>query len=473
MTRKQIRRVAVIGAGISGVVTAAHLLQNGIEVVVFERNPAAGGVWLHDDRQPLEPPFPSIKPSIADQPDTTPGSPNEHVTLKHAPPGPAYDSLKNNVPTPLMRVKLGPWPEGTPDYVSHTVMKEYIQTISQSTGVEGVTIYGARVTDVYKKGDAWRVHWSVLRDRAGVAERYHDESVFDAVVVASGHYHAPRVPDIPGLADAKSRWPARIAHSKVYRKPDAYKDKTVLLIGGGVSSTDIARDVGPYVKTVYQSTRNGDFDIPATMLPENGVRVGEISTLETQENTDSQPFTVHLKTGQTLHGIDNIIICTGYHITLPFLQPYHDDDTAPEDADETILVTDGTQVHNLHKDIFYIPDPSLAFVGIPYYTATFTLFEFQAIAVAAVFAGVATLPDDMRVEYLEKKRQLGSGRKFHSLRDREEEYVRELVEWVNDGRVKRGLPEIEGHTRSWREAKAAQSERLRMIFGYDSGKGKR
>lgn len=103
MTRKQIRRVAVIGAGISGVVSAAHLLQNGIEVVVFERNPAAGGVWyasripshysssfsarLHDDRQPLEPPYPSIKPSIADQPDITPGSPNEHVTLKHAPPG--------------------------------------------------------------------------------------------------------------------------------------------------------------------------------------------------------------------------------------------------------------------------------------------------------------------------------------------------------------------------------------------------
>jgi cation diffusion facilitator CzcD-associated flavoprotein CzcO len=40
-----IRRVAVIGAGISGVVSAGHLLAAGLEVTVFERNQAAGGVW--------------------------------------------------------------------------------------------------------------------------------------------------------------------------------------------------------------------------------------------------------------------------------------------------------------------------------------------------------------------------------------------------------------------------------------------
>jgi cation diffusion facilitator CzcD-associated flavoprotein CzcO len=40
------KRVAVIGAGISGVVAAAHLLAvGGLDVTVFERNKAAGGVW--------------------------------------------------------------------------------------------------------------------------------------------------------------------------------------------------------------------------------------------------------------------------------------------------------------------------------------------------------------------------------------------------------------------------------------------
>ena len=46
---------------------------------------------------------------------------------------------------------------------------------------------------------------------------------FDAVVMASGHYNAPRIPDIEGLEQWKERWPDRVQHSKGYRKPDVYK----------------------------------------------------------------------------------------------------------------------------------------------------------------------------------------------------------------------------------------------------------
>jgi ACS family pantothenate transporter-like MFS transporter len=38
-------RVAIIGAGISGIVTAAHLKNAGFSVTVFERAKVAGGVW--------------------------------------------------------------------------------------------------------------------------------------------------------------------------------------------------------------------------------------------------------------------------------------------------------------------------------------------------------------------------------------------------------------------------------------------
>jgi NADPH-dependent 2,4-dienoyl-CoA reductase/sulfur reductase-like enzyme len=40
------KRVAVIGAGLSGIVSAKHLKESGIEVVVFERSRQAGGNWL-------------------------------------------------------------------------------------------------------------------------------------------------------------------------------------------------------------------------------------------------------------------------------------------------------------------------------------------------------------------------------------------------------------------------------------------
>jgi ribulose 1,5-bisphosphate synthetase/thiazole synthase len=39
------KRVAVIGAGISGVVAAAHMKNDGLDVTVFERSSAAGGIW--------------------------------------------------------------------------------------------------------------------------------------------------------------------------------------------------------------------------------------------------------------------------------------------------------------------------------------------------------------------------------------------------------------------------------------------
>ena len=44
MTHKP-KRIAVIGAGVSGVTTAKHLKASGIDVVVYERSSGCGGVW--------------------------------------------------------------------------------------------------------------------------------------------------------------------------------------------------------------------------------------------------------------------------------------------------------------------------------------------------------------------------------------------------------------------------------------------
>lgn len=41
----EVRRVGVVGAGVSGVAAAAHLKRAGLDVTVFERSSVAGGVW--------------------------------------------------------------------------------------------------------------------------------------------------------------------------------------------------------------------------------------------------------------------------------------------------------------------------------------------------------------------------------------------------------------------------------------------
>lgn len=153
-------------------------------------------------------------------------------------------------------------------------------------------------------------------------------------------------------------------------------------------------------------------------------------------------------------------------MVLPFLPQFTNGNLSITEPDNSVLVTDGTQVHNLHRDIFYIPDPTLAFVGIPFYTATFTLFEFQAIAVAAFLSGRARLPstEELRTEYQDKVAAKGYGRSFHSLKGEEVEYVQGLVDWVNAGRESQGLSLIEGHTPQWLEEKRLHVERLNAIW---------
>ncbi|KAF1967408.1 dimethylaniline monooxygenase [Bimuria novae-zelandiae CBS 107.79] len=467
------RRVAVIGAGISGVVSAAHLQQEGLDVTVFERSSAAGGVWLYDKRVPLEPAYPSVVASKAenygDDPTLTLRE-TETERLRHAPPGPCYVGLKNNISTSLLTTTLNPFPAGTEQYVSHAVLKDYIQDTAVKTGVHNITRYDTEVKHVSKVDDQWEVQSVTLELRPnGQVERRPEISKYDTVVVAAGHYHAPRVPDIPGLGELKRLFPARIQHSKGYRTPERYKNKNVLLIGASVSSTDIAREIGPLATNIYQSHRGGAFDLPVTLLPENAARVAEVVAFEISDShglnlgeNEPLPVTVRLKTGQTICGLHNILICTGYHITIPFLPELHSDDTAPVDASPTTLVTDGTQLHNLHRDIFYIPDPSLIFIGVPFFTATFTLFEFQAMAAAKVVSGKVKLPSEeaMRKEYDERVALKGYGKAFHSLRDKEVEYVNQLLEFVNSQLDEK----LYGHTETWHEAKAELVARVKAMM---------
>ncbi|TVY45934.1 Flavin-containing monooxygenase [Lachnellula occidentalis] len=481
-------RVAIIGAGLSGVVSAKHLKYSGAEIVVYERSSKSGGNWVYDERRAPEPIYPSLNPSQADLASmnsraTSNGEQEQsflnddhenslkfdEIGLAYAPPGPAYDGLTTNVSTNLQELKDYPWPEGNEQFVNVRVCGEYIQSYSREFGIEQVTKYDTRVENIEKRGGKWNVESSTLIHEGpnkGVITSDSDVGTslfeFDRVVVANGHYHASKVPDTPGLKEWKYTWPDKVQHSKSYRTPDGFKDQNVLLIGAGVSSTDIARELSQVAKKIYQSSRGGPYDLPIELLPPIASRVAEVAHFEIPTKDQTKPGGVTLKDGQVLTDIDRVIVCTGYHFSLPFLRSFHSDSTAADKANDTVLVTDGTQMHNLHKDLFYIPDPTLAFVGVPFYTATFSFFEFQAIAVAAVFSGRAWLPTEaeMRTEYQERVQRKGSGRAFHDMKGEEAGYVKGLVDWVNSHAQLTDGPKVVGHSEEW----LAQREVLRETF---------
>ncbi|RMD41709.1 hypothetical protein DV735_g3385, partial [Chaetothyriales sp. CBS 134920] len=497
MAAIKVKSVAVIGAGISGVSAAGHLLKQGLEVTLFERSSIAGGVWHFDERAAYDPAYPNTKPSLGDYPryayDTPPRTPPEDAGVKveelqHAPPGPCYAGLKNNVPLPQMKTSLADWPEGLDDFVSQRYLEEYIQTIARNTGVDKIARYRTRVEEVVKLPgeNKWRVRTTSLKKHddgeatANSNKTYRlveEVSLFDAVVVASGHYNMPRIPDFPGLKEWKARFPDRVWHSKRYRSAAGFKGKRILLIGAGVSSNDIAKESEGIAAKIFQSSRGGDLDLPLSMLPPSVTRVGGVRRFILDDDAadpsqlppDSHlPGRIELNNGSELCDIDHVILATGYITSYPYLSQYHEDDKPVEAAKpETLVTSDGNMTHNLHKDIFFIQDPTLAFVGTPYHISTFSLFDYQAQVIARVFAGHTQLPSTqaMREEYRQRVEEKGLGRDFHSLRGEGEEpgYVQSLVDWVNSNAEETGQEKIAAHSPEFLVKYRAQREKLAAL----------
>ncbi|KAK3301632.1 uncharacterized protein B0T15DRAFT_318644 [Chaetomium strumarium] len=501
------RTVAVIGAGISGVCSAAHLMKQGLHVTVYERSGVAGGVWHYDERIAEDPPYPNDMPSQGDYHLSSRGEfacttpPPEYDTdgdsgidirgstdiadaeVWFAPPGPCYAGLKNNVPTYLMASVLGPWPEGTEPFVGQKHLEQYIQTLARNHGVDDVTLFHTRVDEVRKTPDGlkWEVRAVTLEKGAGPAGARFTENIshFDLLVVASGHYNMPRIPGIEGLREWKASYPSRVIHSKQYRDPERYRGQNVVVMGAGVSALDICREIDGVAEKTYQSVRGGKFDLPASLLPANVVRVSQIRRFALHDDNrrsgeplgDSEPIPgyIVLEDGQVLDNIHRLVVATGYITSYPFLPQLHSDTTHITEAGEDIVVTsDGDMAHNLHRDIFYIGDPTLAFVGVPYHVATFSLFDFQAQAVARVFAGKAPLPtrEEMRREYEKRVQEKGYGRGFHSLHPPGHEiaYVQELVDWVNKHGAELGEPPMLPHSEEWKRGYEEMKARTRALF---------
>ncbi|KAI1304325.1 hypothetical protein F5Y03DRAFT_358034 [Xylaria venustula] len=464
--RTPIKNVAVIGAGISGVTSAAHLIKEGIEVAVFERTGTIGGVWYYDERVDRDPPFPNLIPPAQDWNDLeAEGLSPAEALLLHGPPGPCYAGLKNNVPTSLMKSCLLPWAEGTEEYIDQGSMVQYLQDIAALHHVTENVQFHTRVESVTKPaGDTqWTVKTSTLQVQGDSFSVSKKSERFDAVVVASGHYHIPFVPDVPGLSDWKDRFPGRVFHSKSYRTPEPFRGKTVLLVGAGASAFDIAREVDALGGKIIQSRRKSKYDLTGPRLPAAVQRVEMVAKFIANEADGSQsgsseasqgaiPGKIVLEDGSTLENIDYVVIATGYITSYPFLEDLEQPHVAWEDAgDRTLITADGYTTHNLHKDIFYIPDPTLAFIGVSHLVSTFSLFDFQAKVMAKVFAGHVQLPDKslMKAEQGERKARFQPGDRFHALLLGEPVYIDEVLTWVNANLTNAGLAPIEGMDAKW------------------------
>ncbi|EFX01899.1 iron transport multicopper oxidase fet3 precursor [Grosmannia clavigera kw1407] len=426
--------------GGAAAVTALAAEEHFDVIKVFERREDPGGTWIYDAVPPSFGLTPGALPPVIDKPLAIPSAlprTTTHSMQERYAITPIYDDLTTNVPEIAMSLSDQRFPYGP--FVPHWIPKNYIRQYISTHGQDGRLVLNTTVEDITRlpnasseKHDRWRLTLRRHDLTRNVDEWWEEE--FDAVILANGHYSVPYVPFVPGLADYLERFPGRVVHSKTYRSPKPFAGKRVLVIGNSASGHDVTDQLlrsGLVRSPLYQSRRSTsrwDGDEPPA-----GLVWKPIITEYTSDGT------IIFADGSTLgpKDIDVIVYATGYKASYPFWnveangRPLYD-----YDANRFVGTFQHTFVHDL---------ATLAVIGLPR-TLTFRSFEYQAIAIARVWAGRARLPPEDEQRRWESERV--------ALRKKEDKNFHD-VEWDSGETAAyldflfrlAGLPQLDGKGR--------------------------
>jgi cation diffusion facilitator CzcD-associated flavoprotein CzcO len=211
-------RVCVVGAGPCGLTALKNLKTEGIsDVVCYDEGQAIGGSWVFDDR------------------------PERHSV---------YDVTHLISSKRMSDFEDFPLPDDFPDFPSHRQMRCFFEDYASHFGVKQFIRLQTRVVRAELLSDhRWRVS-------AIGADGSQQEEIFDYLIVCSGHHREPVRPEYPG------RFSGEMLHSSGYKRADPFRDKRVLVVGGGNSACDISVDVARVAQKTCISMRRGYHIVP-------------------------------------------------------------------------------------------------------------------------------------------------------------------------------------------------------------------
>ncbi|KAL2322084.1 hypothetical protein Fmac_026463 [Flemingia macrophylla] len=352
------KSVCVIGAGPSGLVAARELLREGHKVVVLEQKHDIGGQWLYEPNTQEEDPL-GREPWL-----------KVHSSI--------YDSLRLMSPREVMGFTDFPFlakkGRDRRRFPGHRELFLYLKdfcdwfhlgdTIKFNTKVHyvGPFNYGASREDL---------KW-VVRSKQKTKSGEEVEQVFDAVVVATGHYSKPRLPCIQGM----EKWRRKQMHSHIYRSPEPFRGEIVVVIGNSFSGQEISLELVKVAKEVHLSSKTVEiYDGLSKAISKH-----ENFHFHPQIDTLREDGSVVFTDGSSIIA-DTILYCTGYNYSFPFL------DT------KGMVVVDDNRVGPLYEHTFP-PSlaPSLSLVGIPKRILGLPFFESQGKWIAQLLSGKRVLP---------------------------------------------------------------------------------
>jgi len=402
----EVKRIAIIGAGPCGLASAKYLVaQQAFETIdIFEQQCEVGGVWNYCPN-PAE--FCRVPQVSAQCP------PDPPLRPKDAPPvfpSPMYEELHTNIPRRLMQFSDQRFPEDCFLFPSRKQVKDYL--VEYAKDVRHLIRFSSQVTDVRLRDDgSGRDQWDV--DVISLVAGEKTTATYDAVVVASGHYSVTYIPDIQNISEFHAAHPKVIMHSKLYRNPEPFANKKVLVVGNAASGLDIAAQINrvckkPLLLSVQTPT-------PPEQLEWTGAEeVPVIEEFLVEERG------VKFQDGRDETDIDAVVFATGYLFTYPFLTSF-----------KPPLVTNGRRTYGLYRHLIHIDHPTLVFPGLPIKVVPFPFCESEAAVFSRVWANVLPLPsvEDMRL--WEKKEAERNGSSFHVFpKGGDAEYINEMHDWI-------------------------------------------
>jgi dimethylaniline monooxygenase (N-oxide forming) len=390
-------RVAIIGGGMSGVAAARYLKSQGFAPVVFEAHSDLGGQWNIGNE------FSGVWPS-----------------------------LRTNTAGFATRFSDVDYPPQVSIFPRHGEVLDMIRAMVAEAGLSDAFVFGAKVTGLERDGAGYHVRW----EQSGETH----SARFERAVVASGRFNKPEVPAVEGLDRFSGR--GGVIHSLHYKDPWALRDMNILVLGGSISSLEVASDQAMMGKgRVYLAQRRQRYVMPKMIAgvpleffvftlegalaldnakkdellagakeflelnggnpsrygapaPDEDMEKAGVTgsqhylNLVAEDRIDVRPWVARID-GTTVHftddstaEVDAIVIGTGFDLHLPFL--------SDEIARTVNLTRKGI---DLHQFTFHPDLPNLAFAGLWAQLGPYAVpLEQQARWIAYAWGDAAPMP---------------------------------------------------------------------------------
>ncbi|KAH8908315.1 FAD/NAD(P)-binding domain-containing protein [Coniochaeta sp. PMI_546] len=223
-SRNPGNHVCVVGAGTFGLNAAKNLLEQGLEVTVFERWGYIGGNW---------------HPSA-----------NTDQTA-------ALDLTTKNTSKQASSFTDFPYQSYAGTHPSAAHVQEYLELYAQKFDLIPHVKLNTEAVKVERNEELNK--WTVsTRDLTVGPDGPVTDHLFDRVVVVTGMLNVPNLPKYKG----SELFEGEIIHSRQFRNAEKYKGKNVIVVGVGASATDTQSFLVTAGAKVYLSHRDSFIVLP-------------------------------------------------------------------------------------------------------------------------------------------------------------------------------------------------------------------